>query len=108
MNARQKAKKLKKELELLKQEKAVYGNLWLKIDGYQVEQEFPLQSELYLNNEHRIYIPRNVYTVIVGSMRAKFHPISPDDKLIFIKSDMLDKRILEIDKKYVLGVDKEL
>lgn len=100
MNARQKAKKLKKELELLKQEKAVYGNLWLKIDGYQVEQEFP---ELYLNNEHRLYMPRNVYTVIIGTMRAKFHPISPDDKMIFIKSDMLDKRLQGLKQKYVIG-----
>ena len=93
MNARQKAKKLKKELEILKQEKAVYGNLWLKIDGYQVEQEFPPEQEIYLNNEYRIYMPRNVYTVIVGSMRAKFHPVSPEDRLIIINSDMLDKRI---------------
>lgn len=92
MNLRQKAKKLKKELEILKQEKAVYGNLWLKVDGYQIEQEDP-EYDLYSTNEDwgKIYIPRNVYTVIVGSMIAKFHPISQDDKLILIKSDMLDK-----------------
>lgn len=33
MNARQKAKKLKKELENLKQDKSVYGNLWLKTES---------------------------------------------------------------------------
>lgn len=98
MNARQKAKKLKKELEFLKQEKAVYGNLWLKVDGYQIEQEDP-EYDLYPTNEDwsKIYMPRNVYTVIVGSMRAKFHPISPDDRLIIINSDMLDKQIQEIE-----------
>lgn len=93
MNARQKAKKLKRELEALKQDKSVYGNLWLRVDGYQVEQEF-LEQDLYLNyeNRNRVYMPRNVYTVVIGSMRAKFHPINPDDRLIFIKSDTLDKK----------------
>ena len=105
MNARQKAKKLKKELENLKQEKAINGNLWLKVDGYQIELEDCPEYNLYPTNKDwgEIYISRNVYTVIVGSMRAKFHPLTPDDKLIFIKSDMLDKRLQELNEKYVLG-----
>ena len=89
MNARQKAKKLKKELEILKLEKPVYGDLWLRIDGYQVEQELP-EQDLYLD---KAYFPRNVYTIIVGSMRAKLHPMSEEDRLIIIKSDILDKQV---------------
>lgn len=99
MNARQKAKRLKKEIEALKEDKSTHGNLWLKIDGFSVEQELPFsECELSLANENmtKLYFPRNVYTVIVGSMRAKFCPISPDDRLIIVDSKKLDEVIEEV------------
>lgn len=98
MNARQKIKQLKKELLALKEDKSIHGNLWLKIDGFSVEQDFPFpEYELSLANENmtKIYFPHNIYTIIVGSMRAKFCPIDPDDKLIIINSEKLDKALEE-------------
>ena len=89
MNARQKAKKLKKELAELKADRT-NGFTWLKIDGIRQKEE---PSCLWYDN---IPIYRRLpitYEVQIGHMRAEFTPESPEDMLITIDSKKLDEAI---------------
>lgn len=88
MNARQKAKKLKKELAELKADRT-NGFTWLKIDGIR-QKETP--SCLWYDNIPIFRIPIT-YEVQIGHMRAEFTPESPEDSLITIDSKKLDEAI---------------
>lgn len=92
MNARQKAKKLKKELEALKADKT-YGFKWLKIDGIGIKREEP---NLWYDNTLKLCrrIP-NTYEIRIGHTQMEFTPNHPDDELIVIDSKKLDEAIRE-------------
>lgn len=92
MNARQKAKKLKKELEELKADRT-NGNKWLKIDGFGIKREEP---RLWYDNTPMVlnYIP-NTYEIQIGHTAVEFTPEDPKDTLIVIDSKKLDEAIQE-------------
>ena len=88
MNARQKAKKLKKELEDLKADKT-NGFMWLKIDGIGIVKEEP---QLYFNDK-LAYRNQYAYEIRIGTMRMKCTPMNDEDTLIVIDSKKLDEAI---------------
>lgn len=96
MNARQKAKKLKKELEELKADKT-NGFKWLKIDGVRIKREEP---RLYYDNIPVIlnYIP-NIYEIRIGHTTVEFSLENPEDRLIVIDSKKLDEAIREREER---------
>lgn len=89
MNARQKAKKLKKEIESLKADRT-NGFTWLKIDGIRQKEE---PSCLWYDNTSIYRRLPITYEVQIGHMRAEFTPESPEDLLITIDSKKLDEAI---------------
>ena len=100
MNARQKAKMLKKELEELKADRTG-GFKWLKIDNI-VEKELDPYFWNSINN-HLMFreIPHS-YEIQIGAMRATFTPALTNDTLVVIDSSKLDqayKNALERVKK---------
>jgi hypothetical protein len=92
MNARQKAKKLKKELEARKADKTI-GFKWLKIDGFRIKGEEP---RLWYDNVPMVlkYIPIT-YEIQIGHTTVEFTPEDPEDTLIVIDSKKLDEAIRE-------------
>jgi hypothetical protein len=92
MNARQKAKKLKKELEELKADKT-NGCKWLKIDGLGIKREAP---NLWYDNTLKFCrrIP-NTYEIRIGHTTVEITLENPEDKLIVIDSKKLDEAIRE-------------
>lgn len=89
MNARQKAKKLKKELAELKADRT-NGFKWLKIDGISIKREEP--RFWYDNNP--VYIREPItYVIRIGHTQVEFAPSYPDDELIVIDSKKLDEAI---------------
>lgn len=92
MNARQKAKKLKKELAELKADRT-NGNKWLKIDGLRIKREEP---RLWYDNTPMVlnYIPIT-YEIRIGHTMVEFTPEDPKDTLIVIDSKKLDEAIQE-------------
>lgn len=90
MNARQKAKKLKKELEELKADKT-NGFKWLKIDGIGIKREDP---SLWYSNTLlvRMCIP-NTYEIRIGHTTVEITLEDPEDRLIVIDSKKLDEAI---------------
>lgn len=99
MNARQKAKKLKKELEELKADKK-NGSKWLKIDGIIKIREEP---RLWFDNLPIIlnYIP-NIYEVRIGHTTVEIKLEDPKDRLIVIDSKEFDKAVREIERQGVI------
>lgn len=91
MNARQKAKKLKKELEELKADRTG-GFKWLKIDDI-VEKELDPYFWNSINN-HLMFreIPQS-YEIQIGAMRATFTPALTNDTLVVIDSSKLDQAL---------------
>ena len=92
MNARQKAKKLKKELAELKADKT-NGLKWLKIDGIRIKREEP---RLWYDNTPMVlnYIPIT-YEIQIGHTAVEITPEDPKDTLIVIDSKKLDEAIQE-------------
>ena len=87
MNARQKAKKLKKEVEKLREERKP-GSKWLKIDGCRFK---PPEPKNYLTDtspfeETGIIQVRIRKTILEGE-------INPDDKIITLDDAKLDKSL---------------
>lgn len=98
MNARQKAKKLKKELADLKADRT-NGFKWLKIDGFRIKEEKP---RLWYDNIPMVlnYIPIT-YEIRIGHMTVEITLEDPEDKLIVIDSKKFDEAISEsVDSKY--------
>ncbi len=99
MNARQKVKKLKKELKKKNQDdirwiKKVNGHnsfTWLKIDGIGIKREEP--QLFYENNliEYREML--KTYVIQIGSMRFECTPENPEDLLYVINSKEFDEAI---------------
>ena len=89
MNARQKAKRLKKELEEMKADKT-NGFKWLKIDGISIKEE----PRLWYDNTRYIFNEPPTYIIRIGQTQAEFTPINPDDTLIIIDSKKLDEAIM--------------
>ncbi len=87
MNARQKAKKLKKELEELKADKT-NGFKWLKIDGLRIKEENPI---LWNDNTPTtlIYIPIT-YEIRIGHTAVEITLEDSEDELIVIDSKKFD------------------
>lgn len=90
MNARQKAKKLKKELEELKADKT-NGFTWLRIDG--IRQKEP--SYLYYDNFPIYRRLPTTYEIRIGHTTVEITPEDPEDLLITINSKKLDKALEE-------------
>ena len=88
MNARQKAKKLKKELAELKADRT-NGFKWLKIDGISIKREEP--RFWYDNNPLYIREP-TTYVIQIGHTQIEVAPNYPDE-LIVIDSEKLDEAI---------------
>lgn len=100
MNARQKAKKLKKELEELKADRTG-GFKWLKIDNI-VEKELDPDYWSWINNHPTLRTIPTTYEIQIGAMRATFTPALTNDTLVVIDSSKLDqayKNALERVKK---------
>lgn len=91
MNARQKAKKLKKELEEMKADKT-NGFKWLKIDEIRIEEK----PRFWYDNTPMIlnYIP-NTYKIRIGHTTVEITLEDPEDILIVIDSKKLDEAIRE-------------
>lgn len=92
LNARQKVKKLKKELEALKTDKT-NGFKWLKIDGLSVKREEP--RLWYDNTPMHIRAYPITYVIQIGHTIAEIMLEDPEDKLIVIDSKKLDEAIQE-------------
>ena len=99
MNARQKAKNLKKELEELKADKT-NGFKWLKIDGFSKREE----TYLYYDNTPLIYkyIPIT-YEIRIGHTMVEITLEDPEDRLIVIDSKKLDEAIRERERQGVIS-----
>jgi len=99
VNARQKAKKLKKELEELKADKA-NGFKWLKIDGLRIKREEP---RLWYDNTPVIfnYIPVT-YEIRIGHTTVEITLEDPEDRLIVIDSKKFDEAIRERKRQGVI------
>lgn len=95
MNARQKAKKLKKELEELKADKT-NGFKWLKIDEFSQSEE----PRLWYDNTPMIlkYIPVT-YEIQIGHTTVEVTLEDPEDRLIVIDSKKLDECIRERERR---------
>lgn len=98
MNARQKAKKLKKELEELKADKT-NGFKWLKIDGLRIKEE----PRLYYDNIPIMlnYIPVT-YEIRIGHTTVEITLEDPEDRLIVIDSKKFDEAIRERQRQGVI------
>lgn len=91
MNARQKAKKLKKELEELKADRTG-GFKWLKIDNI-VEKELDPYYWSWINNHPTLRAIPQSYEIQIGAMRATFTPAITNDTLVVIDSSKLDQAL---------------
>ena len=93
MNARQKSKKLKKELEELKADKT-NGFKWLKIDGFRIIEK----PRLWYDNTPVVlnYIPV-IYEIQIGHTTVEIALENPEDRLIVIDSKKFDEAIREIE-----------
>lgn len=85
MNARQKAKKLKKELEKIKADKT-NGFKWLKIDGFSRKEE----PRLYYDNIPLIHYIPVTYEIQIGHTTVEITLEDPEDILVVIDSAKLD------------------
>ena len=94
MNARQKAKMLKKELAELKADKT-NGFTWLRIDG--IRQKEP--SWLYYDNTPTYRVLPITYEIQIGHTTVEITPEDPEDLLITIDSKKLDKALEEALKR---------
>ena len=95
MNARQKAKKLKKEFEELKADKT-NGFKWLKIDDFRIKEEPCLcynKTLIMLN-----YFPVT-YEIRIGHTTVEITLEDPKDRLIVIDSKKFDEAIRERDNE---------
>ena len=90
MNARQKAKKLKKELEELKTDKT-NGFKWLKIDGFRIKEP----SYLYYDNFSVYRVPPTTYEIQIGHTAVEIMLEDPEDLFVVIDSKKLDKEFEE-------------
>ena len=99
MNARQKAKNLKKQIEELKADKT-NGFKWLKIDGFS-QREKP---RLWYDNTPLIlnYIPVT-YEIRIGHTTVEITLEDPEDRLIVIDSKKLDEAIRERERQGVIS-----
>ena len=96
MNARQKLKKLKKELAekkdkdftWLKQLDGTHGYIWLKVDGIGIKREDP--RPYFENNLLEFIEYRQTYIIHIGSMRLECTPMNPEDTLLTINSKEFD------------------
>ena len=97
MNARQKAKKLKKELEELKADKT-NGFKWLRIDGFRIIEK----PRLWYDNTPVIlnYIPI-IYEIQIGHTTVEISLEDPEDRLIVIDSKKFDEAIRERERQGV-------
>jgi hypothetical protein len=97
LNARQKAKKLKKELEELKADKT-NGFKWLKIDGISMHEK----PRLWYDNTPIIlnYLPV-VYEIRIGHTTVEISLEDPEDRLIVIDSKKFDEAIRERERQGV-------
>jgi hypothetical protein len=93
LNARQKAKKLKKELEELKADKT-NGCKWLRIDGLRI---IP-PAYFYYND--KLAEPEK-YQIIIGKSIFEGELFDPDI-LVVIDSEKLDKAIRERERQGVI------
>ena len=93
MNARQKAKKLKKELEELKADRTG-GFKWLKIDNI-VEKELDPYYWNSINNHLMFRAIPTTYEIQIGAMRATFTPAITNDTLVVIDSSKLDQAYID-------------
>jgi hypothetical protein len=85
MNARQKAKKLKKELEKLKADRTGAFK-WLKIDGAGVRME---PNEFNYYSDDRIIVQRQIYQFRIGKTVFESE-LASGDELVIIDSEKLD------------------
>lgn len=90
MNARQKAKKLKKELEELKADKT-NGFKWLKIDGFRIKEP----SYSYYDNFPIYRVLPTTYEIQIGHTIVEIMLEDPEDLFVVIDSKKLDKALEE-------------
>ena len=98
MNARQKAKLLKKKLE---QDHKLKGNgyLWLKIDSISIKPEEPMP---WYNNNLRVLIPyTTTYQIRIGHMIMECTPRSEEDTLFTINEKEFNKVYDKFRREYV-------
>lgn len=97
MNARQKAKLYKKQLERDNELKGK-GYLWLKIDGIDIKPEEPMP---YDNNDLLIRIPYTTYQIRIGHMVMECTPMSKEDTLLTINEKEFNKVYDKFRREYV-------